>query len=45
MSGISIGPVALDPEVSRLAPALAAIRRTIHRFPEPGFEAHPHHSP
>ena len=38
MPGISTGPVTLDPEVSRLAPTPCSIRRTIHRFPEPGFD-------
>ena len=28
----------LDPDVSRLAPTLATIRRTIHQLPEPAFE-------
>ncbi|HEV8307920.1 MAG TPA: amidohydrolase [Methylomirabilota bacterium] len=28
---------ALDPEVSRLAPQLSSVRRTIHQYPEPGF--------
>lgn len=38
MSDSAPATVALDPEVSRLAPALSSLRRTLHRFPEPGFD-------
>lgn len=41
MSGSAPATVALDPEVSRLAPALSSLRRTLHRLPERGFQPVP----
>ncbi len=38
MGATSTETLTLDPEVSRLAPTLSTIRRTIHQLPEPAFE-------